>query len=76
MQLVQATAELGDKIQQLAVAVIVHWLLLIVVCDGIWISERYYEFIIGRKEKFSKCQSIDFGFGIAIVLIFSQEIKS
>ncbi len=81
-QLGQAAAELGDKIQNLTAAVVVHWLLLVVVVGGIgaavlggllWGVKKLLDFY---KENYADTQSlVVFIISLAVVVFFAEPIR-
>ena len=82
MQMGQAVAELGDKIQQPAVAITVHWMLLIVVVGGIgatlvvlflWLSKKLLDFY---KEDYADIESLTvFLISLAVAVFFAERIR-
>lgn len=82
LQLGQAAAELGDKIQNLTAAVVVHWLLLVVVVGGIgaavlggllWGVKKLLDFY---KENYADTQSlVVFIISLAVVVFFAEPIR-
>lgn len=82
LKLGQAAAELGDKIQNLTAAVVVHWLLLVVVVGGvgaavlgglIWSGKKLLEFY---KEDYADTQSLAaFLITLAVAVFFAEPIR-
>lgn len=81
-QLGEATAKLADKIQQPAVAVVVHWLLLIVVEGGIGAALVAFFLWGGKKlldfytENYADIQSLAaFLIFLAVAVFFAEPIR-